>query len=263
MNPVYWEEAYRLRSYEVDFQNRLRLSVLFHFMQETASNQIERQGVGIDVLRTENLAWVLSRLLIVMDRYPGWGEEILVKTWPRGIERLFALREFLITSRQGEVLGRVTSNWLLVDLATRRPKRLEEVFKRMPIDPGNQALDRRLEKLPPLEKPEEGLSVRAAYQQIDLNRHVNNAHYVGWILNSFSREWHQRYHLAGLQINFLAETRFGEVLTITGREPERANAFLRESKDEKTTGKSWPSRPAWNGGRTQSFLDSLEGFGYW
>ena len=92
-----------------------------------------------------------------MDRYPGWGEEILVKTWPRGIERLFALRDFLITSRQGEVLGRVTSNWLLVDLTTRRPKRLEEVFKRMPIDPGNHALDRRLEKLPPLESPEEAL----------------------------------------------------------------------------------------------------------
>ena len=71
-----------------------------------------------------------------MDRYPGWGEEILVKTWPRGIERLFALGEFLITSRQGEVLGRVTSNWLLVDLTTRRPKRLEGVFKRMPLIPG-------------------------------------------------------------------------------------------------------------------------------
>ena len=52
MQAAYWEEAYRLRSYEVDFQNRLRLSALFHFMQETASNQIERQGVGIDVLRS-------------------------------------------------------------------------------------------------------------------------------------------------------------------------------------------------------------------
>ena len=214
MKTAYWEEAYRLRSYEVDFQNRLRLSALFHFMQETASNQIERQGVGIDVLRTDNLAWVLSRLLIVMDRYPGWGEEILVKTWPRGIERLFALREFLITNRQGELLGRVTSNWLLVDLTTRRPKRLEQVFKRMPIDPKQRALDRRLEKLPPLESPEETLSVKAAYQQIDLNRHVNNAHYVGWILNSFPLDFHQYYQLAGLQINFLAETRFGEVLTI-------------------------------------------------
>jgi acyl-ACP thioesterase len=214
MNPVFWEEVYRLRTYEVDFQNRLRLSALFHFMQETASNQIERQGVGIEVLRTENLAWVLSRLLIVMDRYPGWGEEILVKTWPRGIERLFAQRDFLITSRRGEVLGRVTSNWLLVDLRTRRPKRLEEVFKRMPIDPGQRALDRRLEKLPPLESPEETPGFKAAYQQIDLNRHVNNAHYVGWILDSFPLDFHQHYRLAGLQINFLAETRWGEVLTI-------------------------------------------------
>jgi len=238
MQAAHWEEAYRLRSYEVDFQNRLRLSALFHLMQETASNQIERQGVGIGVLRIENAAWVLSRLLIVMDRYPGWGEEILVKTWPRGIERLFALREFLITSRQGEVLGRVTSNWLLVDLTTRRPKRVEEVFKRMPIDPGQRALDRRLEKLPPLESPEEAHSVRAAYQQIDLNRHVNNAHYLGWILNSFPLEWHQRYHLAGLQINFLAETRLGEVLTICRERSGEGEGLSQGIEGRKNDGKT-------------------------
>ena len=74
MNPVSWEEGYRLRSYEVDFRNRLRLTVLFHWMQETATTQIERQGVGIDVLRSRNEAWVLSRLLLQMDRYPGRGE---------------------------------------------------------------------------------------------------------------------------------------------------------------------------------------------
>jgi medium-chain acyl-[acyl-carrier-protein] hydrolase len=238
MQAAYWEEAYRLRSYEVDFQNRLRLSTLFHFMQETASNQIGRQGVGIEVLRIDNLAWVLSRLLIVMDRYPGWGEEILVKTWPRGIERLFALREFLITRRQGEVLGRGTSNWLLVDLTTRRPKRLEEVFNRLPIDPGNHALDRRLEKLPPLESPEEAYSVRAAYQQIDLNRHVNNAHYVGWILNSFPLEWHQRYLLAGLQINFLAETRLGEVLTICRERSGEGEGLSQGIEGRKNDGKT-------------------------
>jgi medium-chain acyl-[acyl-carrier-protein] hydrolase len=238
MNPVYWEEAYRLRSYEVDFQNRLRLSTLFHFMQETASNQIERQGVGIAVLRADNLAWVLSRMLIVMDRCPGWGEEILVKTWPRGIERLFALRDFLITSRQGEVLGRVTSNWLLMDLGTRRPKRVEEVFKSMPTDPGNRALDQRLEKLPPLESPEEAPAITAAYQQIDLNRHVNNAHYVGWILNSFSLEWHQRYHPTGLQINFLAETRFGEVLTLCREKPGEGASFSQGVEGRKSDGRS-------------------------
>lgn len=247
MKTAYWEEVYRLRSHEVDFQNRLRLSVLFHFMQETASNQIERQGVGIDVLRTDNLAWVLSRLLIVMDRYPGWGEEILVKTWPRGIERLFALREFLITGRQGEVLGRVTSNWLLVDLTTRRPKRLEGVFKRMPIDSGNHALDRRLEKLPPLESPEEVLSVRAAYQQIDLNRHVNNAHYISWILNSFPLEWYQRYRLAGLQINFLAETRFGEVLTIHRERTGKGECLSQGIEGRKNDGQTlaFQSRLEW------------------
>jgi acyl-ACP thioesterase len=214
MNPVYWEEAYLLRSYEVDFRNRLRLTVLFQWMQETATNQIERQGVGIDVLRSRNEAWVLSRLLLQMDRYPGRGEEIRVKTWPRGIERLFAHRDFQISKADGEILGRATSYWLLVDLATRRPKRLEVVFKHMPTAPEQQAVRRRPEKLPRLEKPEEGLKVLSGYSHLDLNNHVNNAHYIEWILDAFSAQVHETFQVSRLQVNFQAETKIGDRITL-------------------------------------------------
>jgi len=108
----------------------------------------------------------------------------------------------------------------------------------MPVDPGNHVLERRLEKLPPLESTGEALSVRAAYQQIDLNRHVNNAHYVGWILNSFPLEQYQRFHLAGLQINFLAETRLGEMLTICRERTGERESFSQGIEGRKDDGKT-------------------------
>jgi len=213
-NPIFWEESYRIRSYEVDINNRVRLDILFHLMTETASNQVDRCGVGIEDLMVNQEVWVLSRLLIAMERYPGTGEEVLVKTWPRGIERLFALRDFLISDTKGVVLGRATSNWLLLDTASRRPKRLDRVFQAMPVSPDQRAMKQKLDKLPILKSGEQAGMIEAAYSQIDRNNHVNNAQYVEWILNAFPPEIHRHHYLSRLQINFLAETKFRDRIII-------------------------------------------------
>ena len=214
MNPAFWEETYRVRSFEVDFLNRLQLNVLFHWMQETATNQIEGQGVGVEVLRARNQAWVLSRLILEMDRYPDRGEEVRVKTWPRGIERLFAHRDFQLSKAEGEVLGRATSYWLLLDLTTRRPKRLEAVFKYMPTAPDRQAVKRKPGKLPGLKNSEKVFEVLAAYSHMDINNHVNNARYLEWVLDAFPAALHEHYQPSRLQINFQAETKIGDRISL-------------------------------------------------
>jgi medium-chain acyl-[acyl-carrier-protein] hydrolase len=215
LNRTDWEETYRIRSFEVDFRNRLHLNVLFHLLQETATNQIERQGVGVEVLRNRNEAWVLSRLLLEMDRYPGWGEEVRVRTWPRGIERLFAHRDFQVAAADGAIVGRATSYWLLVDLKTRRPKRPREVFEHMPTAPDRKALVVNPEKLPPLKNPERVITVEVGYSRLDLNHHVNNAHYTEWILDAFPMSRHEAFQVARLQVNFQAETKAGDQVTLS------------------------------------------------
>ncbi|MCU0579498.1 MAG: thioesterase [Desulfobacterota bacterium] len=209
-----WEESYHIRTFEVDFRNRLHLTVLFHLLQETATKQIERQGVGVEVLKSRDEAWVLSRLLLEIDRYPGAGEEIRVRTWPRGIERLFAHRDFQVAASAGDMIGKATSYWLLVDLKTRRPKRPADVFKHMPTAPDRMAVAVKPDKLPSLEKAEPVGTVQAGYSHLDLNRHVNNAVYVEWILDAFPAEVHERFQVTRLQINFQAETRIGDRLVL-------------------------------------------------
>jgi acyl-ACP thioesterase len=214
LNRTDWEETYRIRSFEVDFRNRLHLNVLFHLLQETATNQIERQGVGVDVLRSRDEAWVLSRLLLEMDRYPRWGEEVRVRTWPRGIDRLFAHRDFQVAAADGAIVGRATSYWLLVDLKTRRPKRPREVFEHMPTAPDRKALAVHPEKLPSLKNPERVDTVEVGFSLLDLNHHVNNAHYMEWILDAFPMSMHEVFQVSRLQLNFQAETKSGDQVTL-------------------------------------------------
>ena len=46
-----------------------------------------------------------------------------LETWPSGIDRLFAIRDFRMVAGE-EVLLRATSEWMVIDVNRRRPVRL-------------------------------------------------------------------------------------------------------------------------------------------
>ena len=68
----------------------------------------------------ENVSWVLTRLVVRMDRYPKWEDEVSVATFPRGGRKIVAWRDFELFDSSGARLGAASSEWMLIDLATRR-----------------------------------------------------------------------------------------------------------------------------------------------
>jgi acyl-ACP thioesterase len=56
-----------------------------------------------------------------------------------------------------------------------------------------------------------------------MNHHVNNINYLKWVLDDFEYSFRQKYRLASIEINFLAEAIFGDELvrnTVPGGEQE-------------------------------------------
>ena len=100
-------------------------------MQETAWHHADHLKVGYSDLAEQRYFWVLSRLSIQMEQYPGWDEKIKIRTWLTGMGRLFALRHFSIANSKGDILGTAKSAWLVLDLKSRRPQRIEPVFKHL------------------------------------------------------------------------------------------------------------------------------------
>jgi acyl-CoA thioesterase FadM len=74
-------------------------------------------------LRAKHKAWILSLLHLTIDRLPRWEEEIVVETWPSGLDGLRATREFVL-SVEGAAAARATSAWLVFDTERRQPARL-------------------------------------------------------------------------------------------------------------------------------------------
>ena len=116
---------FRVTSADTDMQGRLRPGALVNMLIQSAIQSADALGLGFKGLSRENLFWVLSRMTVEIDRILVWNEEVVVETWPKSIEGLLYLRDYLVRNGNGNIIARATSGWLAVDFESKRPKNFE------------------------------------------------------------------------------------------------------------------------------------------
>lgn len=226
LEPNIWRERYQIRSYEVDSGGRLSILSLFSFMQEAASKHAEALGVSIQQLLAENCTWLLARLKVTIDSYPGWKDRIQVDTWPSGAQRLFALRDFELKNAGDQTFAKAISAWLVLDIAKRRPMRIAAFVDRLKPLEGDHILTEPLDKLPALANPTYDRKFLVRHRDLDINRHVNNVSFVEWAVESVPSAVLNTSVPAEFEINFLAEAFYGDsILAACQRQAQPGTVF--------------------------------------
>jgi acyl-ACP thioesterase len=205
-----FQESFPLRFGAVDRSDRLTLAATFDLFQEAAISHAERLGAGRDALARTRQGWILSRISVLMDRRPVFGEMITVRSWPRGQEKLFALRDYDIRDASGAALVRGRGNWLILDLDRRRPLRPQAVIEGMPLNEGIDALPSGTGSLAVRDNLTKTGERRALYSDIDYNGHVNNTRYIQWIQDTVDGALLETADRMRLDINYLSEVLPGE-----------------------------------------------------
>ena len=122
MGDVFGVYAWPVRTYECGPDGAASMASVCNYLQEAASLNAETLAFSKTNFEAagENISWVLTRLKVRMSRFPRWGETVSILTFPRGGRRIVAYRDFLLSGDAGEELGRATSEWMLIDLASRK-----------------------------------------------------------------------------------------------------------------------------------------------
>ena len=168
----------RIRYSEVDSQGKATLNAILYYFQDCSFFQSEDLGVGGTYLAQNQAAWVLSSWQIEVVRYPAYGEQVVISTWPYDFKSFLGYRNFTLESLQGELLAYADSIWVLLDLRRGRPMRglpkMLEVYQLSPRFP--------MERAPRKLSLPEGMEPKGAFPvgkyHIDTNQHVNNGKYV-------------------------------------------------------------------------------------
>ncbi len=205
-----WTDTYTVNWYDADALNRAGMVPVCKYLQESAWNHANSLGFGYRTANTVNQVWVIVRLLVKMERYPAWGEQITVRTWPRGMEGLLALRDFEILDMNGIRIGAAASQWFIIDAETRKPQPSLIIRDIIPLATGVAATDEQPEKIHIHDAMPFHHSIKPRFCDIDMYQHVNNTRYVEWCLNLFPEEQLRNRHLSMMLIEFLAESHIGD-----------------------------------------------------
>lgn len=212
-----WTDNYRVSWYDTDIYKTASLAAVTDYLQETAWNHADHLGFGMRKGTEFEHIWAIVRLLVKMERYPAWTEPVTVRTWHRGTEGLFAMRDFELLSADDKRLGCATSQWFVLDPVTRRPQQAVVDRETMNLTRHQPVMVERPEKVH-IPGPVEFLSTaKARFVEIDMYGHVNNTRYVEWILNAFPHEVHRTRFIRQFLIEFLHETKLGEEVDLFGQ----------------------------------------------
>ena len=220
---------FKVEPQDVDFTLRSRFAAMCSSLLNVAGRDAHRNGFGTVAMMRDNNSWVLSRMAIEFDYLPGQYDGYKIRTWINDTGRVISVRNFVITNQEGEVFGRATSHWCLINLSTRRPCDLTPVLEHC-----RQYI---FDEQPPCQPPQKlgavepvtAVEHRIVYSDIDFNSHVNTLRYIEMMVDRLPIELLSEPHALRFDIHFVKESRYGQSLTIGYRNQE--DKWLFEIKD--------------------------------
>ncbi|MDK2785201.1 MAG: hypothetical protein PWQ41_862 [Bacillota bacterium] len=221
-----FSKEFEVHYYEVNrFAEATPVAVL-NYLEDTAVTHSEAVGLGFAKLKAKGVGWVLNRWLLLIDKFPTWGERVTVETWPSSFERFTAVREFLLKNRSGDVIGRASSRWFYLNLARKRPIRIPAEFGAAYGISPERAVPEPFSELDPVEEAAVSKTFAVRRHDIDTNEHVNNTKYVEWMTEAVPEAVEEDFALSLLEIEYKRETTYGAVVSSLCAESARGNGWI-------------------------------------
>lgn len=225
------EKEYFVHVYETGPDGRINLHSLFNYMQDIASEHAEKLGFGRDDLMKRNHFWVLSRMYAEIYDLPVWKDTIIVRTWPNGTDKLFAVRNYEIRFPDGRMIASAASSWLIVDRTSKKIQRPDETLTRYNDDKQDFASSiRNPQKLPEMTGNNiKSDRIRVGINDLDINLHTNNVNYLKWIGDTYDLNFVLNNLPCSAEINYLAESVFDDEILIRSSREEGSNNIYSHS----------------------------------
>ena len=200
----------RLETSEIGKCGTYRITSLLKDLQAIADRHASILGVGREFCIKNNMAWVVINYVIEIDEMPSDEEDLTFETWPSCHEALRAFRDFRILGADGRVMIRAVSQWVMIDLTTRRPIRLGNIMPQYDLLPERAITNPQFVTIDEFSGDADVAVFPIRYDDIDVNQHVNNAVYATWATESLGYEFLDSHKLTGIKINYKKEIPAGE-----------------------------------------------------
>ncbi|KAG6473831.1 palmitoyl-acyl carrier protein thioesterase, chloroplastic-like [Zingiber officinale] len=213
-----FRQNFSIRSYEIGADRTASIETLMNHLQETALNHVRSAGLmgagfgSTPEMSKRNLIWVVTKMQALVEQYPSWEDVVQVDTWvassgKNGMRRDWHVRDY----RTGQTVLRATSVWVMMNKQTRRLSKIPEEVRAeigsyfMDRDPIINDDGRKLSKLEDDNADYVRTGLTPRWGDLDVNQHVNNVKYIGWILESAPISILESHELSGMTMEYRRE----------------------------------------------------------
>ena len=208
------EEKFVIPSYFVDENAQMTVSCLFRILQEMSNKHASLLGAGWYQLRERGYFWVITKIQLKINRLPQWEEQVTLRSWVKKSNAATSPRDYEMVDADGNVLVAGSSIWAILDIANSRPQHMQ-MFDGCFLPQERSAIERKPQKIGALPIPEEAPNRKEVVpSDIDMNRHVNNAHYIQWAFDSIRQEFRQTHRITDVTVNFISQAKLGDHYTV-------------------------------------------------
>ena len=201
-----YEETRLLTTDDCDHTGGWKMEKILSSMQNLAGSHADSLGAGFRQLRPKDLAWVISKTKVEMEKLPLFWHTVTLKTWTGKERHGIYPRYFSFHDEKGELLGGATVYWSLMDLAKRQMATAEQTSsvvlpasEKPPVCKPPKSV--RLPDIPPKRE----IRQMPVYSELDVNGHLNNTKYVAWFCDLLGPEFFEKQMISSLTIHYAKE----------------------------------------------------------
>ena len=203
---------YKVTTSTCDSEGRLKLYSALQMMQDCSEMWIDSEPGVKEYFTKENMAQLLASRQVEIIRVPAYKEELTVTTSVYGMKPMFGFRNTFIYDANGKPCYRTWSMGAFVDKSNGKLKRVDDAtIASMHLEPQLEMNYRDRRIILPKEGGEKVEPIKVLRDDIDYNRHMNNANYIRVAMELLPTA----FEVKGLRVEYRIAAKLGDTLTPT------------------------------------------------
>ena len=228
------ENEYTVKLSEIGKGNKVTNKAILSYLEDIGGIHSNKAGYGILEIEKTHLSWILLGWKLQVIRRPKYAEKIKIKTWSKGVIKIYTYRDFEIYDEQGNLIIKASSKWVLLDIEKGKIVRIEpqliekyepelnrEVFEIGEFDKVREPHEYQFEKI---------YTVRRA--DIDVNNHMHNLNYIELANEVLPEDVYKGALFNDVRITYKKEIKLGDTVKCKYTFKEGKHIVAVKSEDE-------------------------------
>ena len=231
---MFIENEYTIKLSEIGIGNKATNKAILSYLEDIGGMHSNQAGYGIYEIEQTHLSWILLGWRLQVIRRPKYAEKIKIKTWSKGVIKLFTYRDFEIYDEKENLIAKASSKWVLLDTEKGKIVRIEPEL----ISKYNPESDKSVFEIGEFEKIKEPdeyqfetkYTVRRA--DIDVNNHMHNLNYIEIANEALPEDVYRGALFNDVKITYKKEIKLGDTVKCKYTFREDEHIVVIKSEDE-------------------------------